>query len=323
MVDLAEIIERFEGRRIVVLGDLGVDCYVETRPARLSREAPVMVLRYERRRYQPGCAANTVMNLRSLGADAVPIGIIGDDEAGVALMAAFRAEKIPVDGIVVTGRSVIKIRLMSGDYSRPQQQILRVDLEPDDPYEEDSMLELIARAGAAEGAEGIVVSDYGYAAASPGLVRAVRGVAPAAPVCVDTRLNLGGFDDVDLLTPNEWEAGEYLGYRVLSDADAERAAVDLRERTGAGAVLLTRGNKGMMLAEPGKLHRLPIAGSDEIVDPSGAGDTVTASAALARVCGASYLQAARIANYAAGVSVMKGGAQPVRAAELLEEVPSG
>jgi len=323
MGDLAEIVGRFSGRRVVVLGDLGVDCYVETRPARLSREAPVMVLRYERRRYSPGCAANTVMNLRALGADVTPIGIVGDDEAGVALLAAFRAENIPVEGIVVTGRSVIKIRLMSGDYSRPQQQIIRVDLEPDDPYEEDSMLELIARAGVAEEAEGIVVSDYGYAAASPGLVRAVREVVPAVPVSVDTRLNLGGFDEVDLLTPNEWEAGEYLGYRILTDMDAEKAAADLRQRTGAGAVLLTRGNRGIVLAEEGKLHRLPIAGSDEIVDPSGAGDTVTAAAALGRVCGASYLQAARIANYAAGVSVMKSGAQPVQASELLEEMPGG
>ena len=128
MTALADYIPRFEGRRMVVLGDLAVDCYVETRPARLSREAPVLILRYERRRYLPGCAANTVMNLRSLGARVLPIGILGDDEPGHTLLESFRAAGVSTEGIVVTGKTVLKVRLMSGDYSRPKQQLLRVEI---------------------------------------------------------------------------------------------------------------------------------------------------------------------------------------------------
>ena len=321
MSNLASIIEKLGGHRIVVLGDLAVDCYVETRPSRLSREAPVMVLQYERRRYMPGCAANTVMNLHALGADPVPIGIVGDDEAGAALLDTFGAKGIPVSGIVASSRSVMKVRVMSGDYSRPKQQVLRMDVDPVH-YGEDAMLELIARAGAAEGAEGVVVSDYGYGAASPGLLRAVLGVAEDARVSIDSRARVGEFEGADLLTPNEWEASEFLSRRVETDAEAEEAACDVRTRTGAGAVLLTRGNRGMVLAD-GKAHVLPIAGSREIVDPSGAGDTVVAAATLARVCGASYLDAAHLANLAAGITVMKSGAVPVTAHELKRAVEIG
>ena len=317
-MDLREYLPRFEGKRMVVLGDLGVDCYVETRPSRLSREAPVMVLRYEKRRYLPGCAANTVMNLKALGADPVPIGIVGEDEPGKALLQTFKAAGVTTDGIVVAGESVLKIRLMSGDPSRPQQQLLRVDKEPEGSPGESALLELIARAGAAEGARGIVVSDYGYGAASPGLLRAVQEAAGKAPVSVDSRLQVAQFPGVDLLTPNEWEAAAVLGRRVETDEEARTAAAELRTRTGAGAVLLTRGNRGMALADGDKTHLIAIAGSKEIVDPSGAGDTVIAAAALARAAGASWLDAARLANVAAGVSVMKAGAVAVRAAEVRE-----
>jgi rfaE bifunctional protein kinase chain/domain len=319
---LRDIVAKFEGQRVALLGDLAVDCYVETHPSRLSREAPVMILRYQKRRYLPGCAANTVMNLRALGADVVPIGIVGADEPGEALRAAFREAGVPDDGLVVSGRSVLKIRLMSGDYTRPLQQVLRVDVEPDGPYLKDTLLELIARAGAADGAAGIVVSDYGYRSAGPGLLRAVRGDAGDAKVFVDSRGNLGSYPDADLLTPNEWEASDFLGRTVHDDDEAVAVARAVREATGAGAVLLTRGNRGMVL-DDGETHMLAISGSPEIVDPSGAGDTVVATSALARIVGASYLEAATLANHAAGISVMKSGAATVSAAELAEALGDG
>ncbi|MHC4547591.1 MAG: bifunctional heptose 7-phosphate kinase/heptose 1-phosphate adenyltransferase [Planctomycetota bacterium] len=319
---LAKIVARFKGKRIVVLGDLAVDCYVETRPARLSREAPVVVLKYERRRYLPGCAASTVMNLLALGAEVVPIGIVGDDEPGTCLCETLRAHGVPDAGLVVTGTSVLKVRLMSGDFSRPKQQVARIDVEPEGPYAKDALLELIARAGASDGADGIVVSDYGYGSASPGLLRAVRQAAPEAVVSVDSRLHVGDYGHADVLTPNEWEASEYLGTSVRTDEEAKAAAAALRERAGAGAVLLTRGNRGMVLADT-DLHLLPIVGSKEIVDPSGAGDTVVAAVTMARAAGAGYLDAARIANHAAGVSVMKAGAAGVTAGELEEAIGDG
>ncbi len=301
---------------MVVLGDLAVDCYVETRPVRMSREAPVPVLRYLRRLYRPGGAANTVMNLRGLGADVIPIGIVGDDEAGVALLAAFQKEGVSTDGIVVAGRSVVRVRLTSGGPTRAQRLLARVDMEPGDPFEEDTMLELVARAGVAEGAEGVVVCDYGYAAASPGLLRPVTAAAPDALVSVDTRFNLGGFDRVDLLTPNESEAGEFFGYSMRTAEEAGDAARELRERYEASVVILSRGNRGLVVADEDGIESLPAAGPTDIVDPCGAGDSILAAAALARASGSTARQAARIANAAAGLAVMRCGARGPSADEL-------
>ncbi len=319
-MELARLLERFRGQRVVVLGDLAVDCYVDTRPARVSREAPVIVLRYEGRRFTPGCAANTIMNLRALGGEVVPLGVVGDDEAGYSLVEAFKAAGIPDTGIVISGRSVVKIRLMSGDAHRPKQQVVRVDVEPEKALPKDTLLELLARAAAAEGARGIVVSDYGYGAASPGLMRAAREAATDALVSVDSHLAIGDYEDADLLTPNEWEAASYMGTNIQTDADAAELARALRTRAGAAAVLLTRGNRGMLLADAGGVHAIPIAGSAEIVDPSGAGDTVVATATMARLAGASHLEAAHLSNIAASIAVMKAGAQAVTLDELREQV---
>ena len=221
---IADLVSRFKGRRVVVLGDLAIDCFVETEPDRLSHEAPVMVLRYRHRRYSPGCAANTVMNLHRLGAEVIPIGIVGEDEPGRALLREFEAAGIPDTGLVYAGTSVLKVRLMSGEGSQAQRQLVRVDVDPEGPFEEDAMLELIARAGAADGAEAIVVSDYNYGAASPGLLRAVQGVAPDALVAVDSRERIGDFEEVTLLAPNAWKAADYLAMPIDSAEQGVRAA---------------------------------------------------------------------------------------------------
>ena len=312
-MDLPRLLDRFRGRRVAVLGDLAVDCYVETRPDRLSREAPVMVLRYERRRYAPGCAANTVLNLRALGADVLPIGIVGEDEPGEALLAAFRHSGVPADGIVRAGRTVLKVRVVSGDFSRPKQQVLRVDVEPDGAPPTPVRDLLRERSRLADGSDAIVVSDYGYGVASPSLLEGARG---GAFVSVDSRERALEFPRAGLLKTNEAEAAALLHRRVESDGEAADAASELKRRSGAGCVLLTRGNRGMVVCD-GVVHALPIAGSAEIVDPTGAGDTVVAAATLAHVAGASCLDAARLANLAASVTVMKSGAAVVTPEELL------
>lgn len=315
-MSLAEIVDRFAGRRMVVLGDLAVDCYVETHPRRLSSEAPVMILRYEGRRFVPGCAANTVFNLRALGAEVIPIGIVGDDEPGTVLRELFEAHGITLDGIVVAGQSVVKVRILSGDVARPKQQVMRVDFEPDDARGEETMLELVARAGASENAEGIVVSDYGYGVASPGLLRAVQNAAGDARVSVDSHDHIAAYGDVDLLTPNEAELAAWVREPIVDGEHAIASAQSLREQTGAGAVLLTRGNQGMVVVEEGDVHEIPVVHDTDIVDPSGAGDTVVSTATLARVAGASHLEAATLANYAASVTVMKRGAATLTPDEL-------
>ena len=198
---------------------------------------------------------------------------------------------------------------------------MRVDVEPENGLTEGAMLELIARAGVAEGAEGVVVSDYGYGAASPGLLRAVRDAAQSAIVSVDSRLRIGEFT-ADLLTPNEWEATQWQGRPIHSREEAAETAKSLRDHTDSKAVLLTRGNAGMVLAD-GEVHHLPISGSSDIVDVSGAGDTVVATATLSLVAGASYLEAAKLANRAAGVTVMKSGAATLSPDELREAIANG
>jgi len=318
----ADLVARFKGRKVAVLGDMAVDCYVETRPDRLSREAPVMVLRYERRRYAAGCAANTVFNLRALGAQAVPVGILGKDEAGDALVEMFRAEGIPLRGIVRMGSTIVKVRVVSGDVSRPKQQVLRVDVEPEGGYGAAALASLRGRAVGLRGHEAVIVSDYGYGAATPEYAALLRATNPDARLSVDSRDRLLDYKEADLLTPNEAEAAALLRRRVESDAEAELAAREMRRRAGAKAVLLTRGNRGMVLFD-GKAHALPIAGPSEIVDPTGAGDTVVAVATLARIAGADHLAAARLANFAAGVTVMKTGAACVTPAELLEAAARG
>ena len=316
MNDFKALLDRCAGRRMAVLGDLGADCYVETHPERLSREAPVMILKYERRRYAPGCAANTAMNLRVLGAEVYPVGVVGDDEAGAAILDAFSHAGISTDGIVRQGRTILKVRLMSADFARPQQQILRVDFDPDDGAAAQIRPELRERAAALSGIEGVVVSDYRYGAASPEVLKALRAASPEALLSIDSRCDLGAYAGIDLATPNDGEAADAVGHPVVTDEEAASAAAELRERLDAAAVLLTRGNRGMVLCD-GETHFLPIAGSADIVDPSGAGDTVVATVSLARVAGAGFLEAAMLANVAAGISVMKLGASVVTPSEIL------
>ncbi len=316
------LLERFPGRKIVVVGDLVVDCVVETRPARLSREAPVPVLHYERRRFLPGCAANTAMNLRALGAEVLVAGVLGEDEAGAATLDAFRDVGVDTSGVVQAGRSIVKVRIVCGEASRTLQQVLRVDYEPTEPPSMEVLQAVQAGASKAGGAEGLIVSDYGYGGAPAEVVQAFRAASPDALVSVDARNGVCALQGVDLFTPNEEEAALALGRPIRNDEDACAAARELRAVTGAAAVLLTRGNRGMAVCD-GDVTLLPIFGSHEIVDPTGAGDTVVASAALARAAGAGPVEAARLAGFAAGVVVMKAGAASVSRTELLEAIRRG
>ncbi|MEE8106436.1 MAG: PfkB family carbohydrate kinase [Planctomycetota bacterium] len=317
MSERAALLAAMKGRKIAVLGDLIADCYVETHPERLSREAPVLILKYERHRFKPGCAANTVMNLHALGADVTPFGFLGNDDAGIAVRDAFQEAGIPVQGIVTSGATTQKVRLVSGDVARPKQQILRLDLDNvcDDATVSANLDEVVRRGGF----DGIVVSDYLLGVATPARLATLREASPDALVSIDARAGLDRYPDVDLVTPNDGEAAVALARPVVTDDEATSGALELRERLRARAILLTRGNQGMLLAD-GETHRIAISGPSEIVDPSGAGDTVVAVAALARVAGANYLQAAHLANVAAGISVMKVGPASVTPAEILEAV---
>jgi len=320
---LAALVRSFGGRRVLVVGDLVADQFLYGEISRVSREAPVLILRHERTETVPGGAANCVMNLASLGAAAAVVGFVGDDAAGRALVGRLAGAGVDCAGVrVVPGaRTTTKMRVLAGHAHAPRQQVIRVDYEgePRTGAEAGAEVERLVREMYGR-ADAVIVSDYNYGAASGGVVEFLRGAARAGtrPVLVDSRFRLTEFAGFTSATPNEDEVEQVAGRR-LADADAvEAEGARLRERLGHRALLVTRGKHGMLLFEEGRapLH-IEAVGSRDAVDVTGAGDTVIAAYALALASGAGFADAARLANHAGGVVVMKRGTACVAPPELL------
>ena len=327
---VSELAGRLAGRRIVVVGDLLTDEYLYGKPARISREAPVLILRFTEREVKPGGAANATQNVRALGATAVPVGVVGADSAGRDVERLFAEVGIATDGLVVAPDRLtpVKTRIMAGGYESTRQQVVRLDREPEGqlaPVVEDALIRRLGEVGA--GADAYLISDYGYGAASARVFEAVLDLArrDGVPVAVDSRYELARFRGATAATPNESEVEQALGIRINDNVKVlEKAGRELLERTRMRAVLITRGSRGMALFVKGAptLH-IPIYGSDEIADVTGAGDTVMATMALALGAGATFELAAHLANYAGGLVVMKRGTATVSAQELSAAVRRG
>jgi D-glycero-beta-D-manno-heptose-7-phosphate kinase len=319
---LLELVDRLAGRRLVVAGDFVLDRFIHGHPRRISREAPVLILSYVGEQSVPGGAGNTVSNVRALGGVPVPVGATGADEAGRALRTAFRERGIATDGLVESEgyRTPTKTRVLAGAPHGIKQQIVRYDVEdtlPGGPFSEQSLA--VRLKAAARGAHGAILSDYGYGAIAPAAVGVLRAaLEPGARICVDSRHRLPEYAGVDAATPNEEELEETAG-RPLADSDAalEAAAAALRERLGCACLLVTRGSRGMVLSSAGAAsERIPVHGTDQVADVTGAGDTVLAAFALALSAGATPLEAALLANFAGGVVVMKMGTAVATPEEL-------
>lgn len=318
---LAALVRGFGGRRVLVLGDLLADQFVSGEISRVSREAPVMILRHERTETVPGGGANCAMNLAALGARAAIVGVVGEDEAGRQLLEKLTGAGVDCDGVLVTPQhnTTTKVRILAGHAHSTRQQVVRLDYESE-ALADSVLLALVAAnvRRAFEGAEAAVVSDYNYGVACETTVEPLRRGEGRAPVVVDSRFRMREFAGFDSATPNEDEV-EQVAARRFSNADelaAEgerlRAALDYR------ALLVTRGKHGMLLLEEGRGPlRLEAVGSHEAVDVTGAGDTVIATYALALASGADYATAARLANHAGGVVVLKRGTACVYPQELL------
>jgi len=321
--DLAGVVERFQGRTVLVLGDLVADEYIYGKPARISREAPVLILRYLDREIRPGGAANACHNLHTLGARVIPLGVVGADPAGRRLLEFFQESGIPGEGIVQAAERAtpVKTRIMAGGYQSTRQQIVRVDREPDGPLPppaEARLGELLALHGPR--ADAIILSDYGYGTIAPRLLEQATALARRDGIVLtaDSRYDLLRFRGVTAATPNEPEVEQLLGITLDGEKALEQAGWGLIERLGSRFLLITRGSKGMALFEQeGRCTFLPIHGGDQIADVTGAGDTVISTFTLALVGGADPLQAARLSNVAGGLVVMKRGTAPVTRAELL------
>jgi rfaE bifunctional protein kinase chain/domain len=323
---LAAIVRRFPQRKVVVVGDLVADQFLYGEITRVSREAPVLILRYERTVTTPGGAANCAANLAALDARAVLIGVVGEDEAGSALLEKLREAEVDCGGIVSspTQRTTTKVRILAGQIHSTRQQVIRVDYEGAPLADENLREQLRQRLRAeAEDADAIIISDYNYGVADEEIAAMVREVAGrrGIPVLVDSRFHLALFPNFASATPNEDEVEQLLGRQLADTAMLEAAGVELRERLGYNALLITRGNHGMMLLERGAdpLH-IEAVGAREPVDVTGAGDTVIATYTLSLASGAAYADAAHLANHAGGLVVMKRGTASINRQELLSSV---
>jgi rfaE bifunctional protein kinase chain/domain len=319
MTRLPQLLRQFKGRRIAVLGDFVADVFIYGEISRISREAPVLILNQRDSQLVPGGGANAVHNLRALGAEPLPIGIVGNDAEGRELLRFFKKLGVDTRGIRVerSWRTPTKTRILAGAVHSQRQQIVRLD--SGGPVKADSPLPRKLRGKLPE-CDALLVSDYGYGMITPALVKSLR--TSGIPVTVDSRFSMLQFNSMTAATPNEPEVEEALGVAIGDDLQKlETAGRTLLRRLKHRALLITRGKDGMALFEQGrKTEHIPVYGSDEIADVTGAGDTVIATFTLALAAGATFSEAARLANYAGGIVVMKYGTRPVLFDELRNAV---
>jgi len=323
---LRALIREFTGKRIVVVGDLIADEYLYGKPARISREAPVLILRFTDREVRLGGAANAAHNVHSLGATALPIGVLGADPAGDEVLRLFGEAGIPSEGVSRTaGRlTPVKTRIMAGGYESTRQQVVRLDREPEPSLPGDVEARLIAAVQAAgSGVDAFLISDYGYGSVTARVFEAVLETARrrGAVVAVDSRYDLPRFRGATAATPNEPEVEALAGAELGDERALEKAGRVVLERLESRYLLITRGSRGMALLErEGPVTFMPIHGSDQIADVTGAGDTVISAFTVALAAGAGAVEAAWLANVAGGAVVMKRGTATVSPQELSESL---
>lgn len=320
---LKQYIPLFSKQKIMVIGDLIADVYIEGRISRISREAPVLILREKEQRLIPGGAANAVNNVCSLGGQVCMVGIIGLDAEGDKLKKVLIQRGIGVDGIIATDRSTTcKTRIMAGGQATVKQQVVRVDREnelPPDEHCEALILQYIRDHWST--VDGVVLSDYGYGVITPKVIQTVVELQALQKkkVVVDSRYALLSYQGITIATPNQAEAGEVYNTEIDSIETLEKIGRQLVQDMSAEAVLITRGGEGMTLFEQnGTITYIPVTNKHEVFDVTGAGDTVVAGLTLALAAGAPFAEAASLSNYASGIVVRKQGTATVSTKELWE-----
>ncbi|MBE3574425.1 MAG: bifunctional hydroxymethylpyrimidine kinase/phosphomethylpyrimidine kinase [Firmicutes bacterium] len=326
--ELSRLVQGFSGKAVLVVGDVIADHYLWGEATRISREAPVLILEYAGERITPGGAANAAANVRSLGGRALVVAAVGDDSAGQALRRELQQQQMDTQGLVAARgrRTCLKTRILGGGRQAVKQQLVRIDRSVREPWPEataqalcDAVRRLLPQCDA------VLVSDYGQGVVTPALWQEIlqgarqRGI----PVAVDSRYQLAAFQGATVVTPNQVEAEEALGRR-LGDVEAVAgAAWDLRRRLASEAVIITRGEEGMVLVADRQAWRLPAYQPAAVYDVTGAGDTVIAALCLGRAAGAAWLHCALLANLAAGLSVRRSGATAVTAGEVAAALAGG
>jgi rfaE bifunctional protein kinase chain/domain len=324
---LLELIEDFPRRTVAVVGDVVADEFVYGRVARVSREAPALILEYDTTEIVPGAAANAAGNVAALGGRARLAGLIGRDAPGRRLVAELH-QRVDRRGLLRPAgmATPVKTRILAGGVHSAKQQIVRIDRGT--TGFDAGVRTAFTRAALAvvRRVDAILLSDYGSGLVTPKLASMLRAEARRTSkhvhVLVDSRYDVIRYRGLTACGPNESEVEEVLGVRMNEDLRVlERAGRRILKDSRMQAVLITRGSHGMALFLPGRRTTyIPIFGTDEIADVTGAGDTVMATMTLALAAGATFEQAARLANYAGGIVVMKRGTATVTANELRDAV---
>lgn len=321
-----KIRQEFSRKKIVIVGDLVADQFLSGKIARISREAPVFILEHEQTETMAGGAANAAVNVAGLGGSACLVGLIGEDRNGEALLESLRKSGVNCAFIAASERvqTTTKVRVLASQHYAARQQVIRIDYE----NKEKPDAELIGKLkenllAASENADAIIISDYNYGAANAETAALALRIAKdkKIPLLVDSRYRLRDFTGGTSATPNQEEAEQILGEKFAETEKLANACAGLREKLGYESLLVTCGNKGMLLIEKDRqpLH-LEAVGSKEPVDVTGAGDTVIAAYALALASGLNFIESANLANHAGGIVVMKKGTASVSVDELLASI---
>ena len=313
-----ELVRRFAGAHVLVVGDVMIDRFIVGRVTRISPEAPVPVVQFASEHVRLGGAANVAHNVAALGGSAAIVGLIGSDRAGDSLRAALDTAGVDAAGLVVDGarRTTEKVRIVT----ERNQQVARIDYEDERDASGDAERTLAAAASRlGGGVKAILVSDYLKGVVTRAVMAAVVPfTSHSVPVIADPKIpHLSCYAGATIVTPNLQEAETATHRRIRSDEDARQAARVFRERAACAAVLITRGEQGMWLSSS-DVEGAIASGAREVSDVTGAGDTVAATLALGLAAGATLAEAAVLANQAAGIVVGKFGPATLTPAELLD-----
>lgn len=321
------LLPRLDGKRVVVLGDLVADEYILGNANRISREAPVLILNWQDRYVSLGGATNTAHNIRILGGEVQLLGVVGSDSLGTELRSALLQAGIGQEHVLVdpSRPTTVKTRVLAGGEQAVKQQLVRIDKLSREPLSQELEDQILAKLTLLlPKADGLLISDYGLGVVTERIKRGAIALAHKyqIPVTVDSRYNILSYTGASVVTPNLEEVSGALGMDLDTQEEIVRAARHMLTKLGSEAVIITRGEDGMtLLLADGHCWHLPALNPTQVYDVTGAGDTVIGTLTLCLAAGASYIEAAALANLAAGLVVRKLGTATVSPQELAAALP--
>jgi len=326
---LVKLLDHFDNARILVLGDFILDEFVFGEISRVSREAPVLILKYQETKTCPGGGANTVANIAALGAKVTPLGVTGDDASAEQLLALWPDDTVEKRFVIrdPAFRTTRKVRILAGSFHSYQQQVVRLDYESALTLNQQVELKILdSLRRVLPDSDALVISDYSLGNLTSAVRReAIRFARELEiPVIVDSRDNPHKYPGATTITPNITEVEKTLDVKIGRDLEKlESVGREILQEWDLNSLLVTRGKLGLSLIDRDQTLHLEAHGSADAVDVTGAGDTVAATYTTALASGAPPDDAARLANIAGGLVVMKKGTATVSPGELRRTMTSG